>query len=418
MLKPFKHQIDALNWKSEKPKVIFAIDMGLGKTVISSLTIKKEERVLILCPASMKINWVRELNLWSENKNIKLINKKNEELPNGPGVVIINYDLIGQKVKKRAVANYDFSGFDRVIVDESHMIKNPKAVRTKIAAKIIKNCKNAILLSGTLMERPIDLYVPLFAIGAINMSYDAFGMKYCGPKKIFIGQREIWQYRGATNIEELKKIMSPYTLIMYKKDVIDLPEKSISVVALDLPIGRKEKKYSFEDIIKDPRPIGFEGLAELLHEQALLKLPLAIKHIKMRLEEHHKIFVTAKHTEVIDILMEKLEEFNPVLLDGRCSPAQKQKAVDTFQNDKNCRVFIGQSKAAGVGLTLTAANHVVLVEPDWSYSVIMQIIDRVHRIGQKENVTAELLTIHCSIDERVLYTTLEKEGFIKEVMGL
>lgn len=410
------HQVEALKWAEGKDKVLFALDQGLGKTAIACQTIKATERVLVICPASLKLNWERELKIWSIAKRLKIIKKKSEDLPSGPGVVIINYDLLGQKVKKRAVANYDFSNFDRVIVDESQMIKNSKAVRTKIAGKIVKLTKYAILLSGTPMERAMDLYVPLFSLGATKLRQDPFGFKFCEAEQVYLGMRTVWQFRGLCNEQELRTLMKPFVIRMLKEDVTDLPEKIVKIVALDLPKGAKEKKYSFEDIKKDPRPLGFEGLSELIHEQGLRKLPLAVKHIKMRLESEKKVFIVAKHSDVIDTLKEKLSEFNPVVLDGRMKPEQKQESIDTFQNDKNCRVFIGQIIAAGTGITLTAASHVVVVEAEWSYSALMQVIDRVHRIGQTETVTAELLTIHNSIDERMLYTTLEKQDYVERVL--
>lgn len=424
-MKLYEHQERALWWIDTNihKKVILALDMGLGKSAISSSTISKHEKTLIICPASLKINWFRELKMWSEvdEKDITIVKKKSETLPKGNGVVIVNYDLLGRNEKqgKRKIAkpNYDFKDFDRVIVDECHMIKNPKAVRTKIAGRIISKVDTAILLSGTLMERAIDLYVPLTAIGANKYKFQDYGFRFCEPKMVQIGNRQVWTYRGLTHADELKTIMKPFTLIMKKEDVIDLPEKDIKIVALDLPIDKREKEYNLDDIKKDPRPLGFEGLAELLHDQGLLKIKDAVKHIEMRLEEVDKIFVTAKHTEVIMTLKEKLKKYNPVHLDGKCSAKKKQEAVDTFQNDENCRIFIGQNVAACTGLTLTAANHVVMVEPDWSYSVLMQLIDRCHRIGQTRNVMAEILVIANSIDERVLWTTLTKEGYIN-ALGL
>jgi SWI/SNF-related matrix-associated actin-dependent regulator 1 of chromatin subfamily A len=422
-LKLFPHQEQALKWieQNKNSKVILALDMGLGKSAISAKTILPTEKVLVICPASLKINWYREVQTWANTPKITIVNKKSETLPTGAGTVIINYDILGfnekQGKRKMAKPNFDFKDFDRVIVDESHMIKNPKAVRTKIAGRIISKAPKAILLSGTLMERAIDLYVPLTAIGANQYKYDAYGFKFCEPKLIDIGRRQVWSYRGLSNADELKHMMAPQTLVMKKEDVIDLPEKFIKVVALDLPVHKREKSYDLESIKKDPRPLGFEGLAELLHEQGLSKVKMATEHIKMRLEETEKIFITAKHSLVIDELKENLAEFNPVVLDGRCSLKQKQDAVDKFQNTKECRIFIGQNTAADKGITLTAANHVIMVEPDWSYSTLMQLIDRCHRIGQKNFVTAEMLVIANSIDERVLHTTLTKEGYI-DALGL
>ncbi len=410
----YKHQIEALDWLEKRPKAILALDAGLGKSAIAIKTFKDNERILIICPATLKLNWVREIKLWSSRTDITIIKTKKDELK--PGINIINYDLLGKKVKKRAVANFDFKGFDRVILDESHRIKNAKAVRTKIGAKIVKNIKNAILLTGTLGERSMDLYVPLISIDAIDMNMHSFGMKYCDGKKVYLGMREVWDYRGNTNSSELRRLIKPKTLIMHKEDVIDLPEKTINIIELDAKVSRREREYDVGAILKDPRAIGFEGLAELIHEQALAKLPLAIKHIKMRLENTDKLFIVARHTDVIDILLEKLEKFNPVKLDGRDNLNAKQTAVDTFQTDKTCQVFIGQIVASGVGITLTAASNVIFVETDWSYSNISQAGDRCHRIGQKNNVHIEILTVANSIDQRILYTTLEKKQFTEEVL--
>lgn len=429
----YPHQIEAINWakNNKKKKIIFAVDMGLGKSAISSQLIQPGERVLVICPATLKINWEREIKSWSCIKNTTIIRTKAEELPKGPGVTILNYDLLGfnekeeQKDKRKkpkitTKANYDFSKFDRVILDECHMIKSPDSIRSKISGKIVAKTENSILLSGTLMERAIDLYVPLTAIGANKFGYHQFGYRFCDPQLVDIGRRQIWMYRGLSNEEELKALMQHQVLVMKKGDIpgLKLPKKQIKVVALDLPVDAREKRYNLSDIKKDPRPIGFEGLSELLHMQGLLKVADALSHIEMRLESMDKIFVTAKHSEVIDLLYAGLKKYNPVILDGRRSLKKKQEAIDTFQTDPKCRVIIGQNKTADKGATLTAANHIVIVEPDWSFSTLMQLIDRCHRIGAtSETVTAELLTIANSICERVLWTTLKKEGYIN-ALGL
>lgn len=416
MTKLYQHQIDALNWLQDKPKVLLGLDAGLGKSAIAIKTFKPNENILIIAPATLKQNWFREIKLWSEySPTIHIIKKKTDKLQ--PGVNIVNYDILGSKKNKKIVSNFDFKNFkvDRLIVDESHYIKNPKSIRSKITAKLIHQIKNVILLSGTPSERTMDLYVPLRSLGVIDTNMHSFGVKYCGGKKIYLGRKEVWDYRGNTRTDELKELMSGHCLFMTKEDVIDLPEKVFSVIGLDLPVSRREKEYNLEDILEDTRPIGFEGLSELLHEQALLKLPLCIKHIKMRLESTHKIVIFAKHHDVIDSLMHELKSFNPVKLDGRCSATQKDDAVSIFQNDKNCRLFIGQIKASGVGLTLTSSSDVIFVETNWSYSDLSQCADRVHRIGAKNNVYIEILTIANSIDERVLYTTLIKKEFKEDI---
>ena len=415
--KLYKHQIDALSFLATKPKALLCLDAGLGKTAIAIKTFKPGERILVITPATLKINWFKEIEIWQDHKfKIQIIRKKREELSRDKNLVtIINYDILGGRKNKKIVPNFNFRKFDRVIVDEFHMIKNQNAIRTRIAAKIIKTTPNAILLSGTPGERSAHLYVPLFATGAIDMKWSKYADKFCEPKQIFLGSRTIMTYNGATNTEELKELMRKNTLVMHKEDVIDLPKKDIQVVRLDLPVDKREANYDLFEILNDRRPLSFEGLAELLHDQGVRKVPLASSHIKMRLEIYKKIFVVTVHREVTDLLMEKLKKFNPVKLDGRDKLEDKQKAVDTFQKDKNCRVFIGQIKASGVGVTLTKSHHIIFVENNWSFSDLSQAIDRLHRISQKVDVTAEILTIADSIDDKILYKTLEKEKFVKDL---
>ena len=124
----------------------------------------------------------------------------------------------------------------------------------------------------------------------------------------------------------------------------------------------------------------------------------------------------AHHTHIIDGLIDGLTEFNPVKVTGSVKNEDRQTAVDAFQTDKACRVFIGNIKAAGVGLTLTAASHVIFVEASWSPADIQQAADRCHRIGQKDNVTVDLLTISESIDSLVLHSVLTKMDVIDRII--
>lgn len=412
-LELYPHQKDALAWLKSRPKAMLIIATGLGKTIIAIKTFKPNERILIIVPNSLKLNWKIEIEKWSDFKpQVTVIKKRGETLQ--PGINIINYDILGKRINKKIVPSFNFKSFDRVIVDEHQMIKNSKAIRTKIAAKIIKNTPNAILLSATPMEKPIELYVPLYSLGVMKMNYHDYGMKFCDGKKLYLGGREVWDYKGKSNLDELLEIIKPQTLIM-RKDILDLPPVTIKVISVDLPISKQEKSYDLEAIEKDSRAISFEGLSELIKEQALLKLPLAISHIKLRLETENKILLFCKHHEVIDILMEKLKDFSPVKLDGRDSIEKRQEAVNSFRNDNGVRIFVGQIQASGVGLTLVESNFCIFAEADWSYSSILQGLSRIDRIGQTKNVYVELLTVHKSIDEYMLRKTLEKKETIKEL---
>jgi len=409
----YSHQIAAISWLKDKPKAMLIIATGLGKTIITIKTFKSKDNILIVVPNSLKLNWKIEIEKWCDFKpNITVIKKRGDSFIKG--INIINYDILGKRVNKKITPSFKFKGFDLVVFDECQMIKNTKAIRSKISGKIIKNTPKALLLSATPMERPIELYVPLYSLGIIKMNYHDFGMKFCDGKKIYLGRKEVWDYRGRSNLDELLKIMEPQSLIM-KKDILDLPPVSIKVISVDLPISKQEKEYNLQDIEKDERAIGFEGLSSLIKEQALLKLPMAIEHIKMRLETENKILLFCKHHEVIDILMEKLKSFSPVKLDGRDNIEERQHSVEMFQNDKDTRIFIGQIQASGVGLTLTASRFCIFVEADWSFNSILQGLSRIDRIGQTKNVYVELLTVHKSIDEYMLRKTLEKKETIEEL---
>jgi SWI/SNF-related matrix-associated actin-dependent regulator 1 of chromatin subfamily A len=148
---------------------------------------------------------------------------------------------------------------------------------------------------------------------------------------------------------------------------------------------------------------------------ALAKVKFAVEHIKELLNEQEKVVVFAHHHEVIDALEEEFKEI-AVRIDGRVSLDERQRAVDRFQTDVSCRVFIGGIQAAGVGLTLTAASTVVFVELDWVPGNISQAEDRCHRIGQKESVLVQHLILEGSLDERVVGVLIGKQEIIDKAL--
>ena len=382
-MKLYAYQIEALDFINTHKKVIIALDQGLGKTAVASSSILPNERVLVICPATLKLNWKRELQTWANTPEITVIKKKTDTMPDTPGTVIINYDILGKKKNSSIEMNFDFFNFDRIVLDESHYIKNPNAIRSLISAKICLKTPNVVMLTGTPMEKTKHLYMPLKALGSYRGKFHDFGLTFCGAYKKYEFGREIWYYDGASNVKHLRELLQNKMFRRLKHEVIDLPEKIISIVPLDSTRATWERGLSHQTITKNSIPeISKEKLSEYLRMLGEKKTPLAIKHIKMRLETEEKIFIVTRHTKVLDSLMESLRDFNPVKLDGRDSLEQKQYSVDRFQQDPYCRVFIGQINAAGVGITLTAASHVIIVEATWSYSDLMQVIDRCILKGQ------------------------------------
>ena len=204
-------------------------------------------------------------------------------------------------------------------------------------------------------------------------------------------------------------------LRMTKAECIDLPSKSYRVIALDLPVDKREKQFS-QDQIDKPDSIPFEAISDIRRLNAERKLDQSISYIKDCLEQVDKVVVFAHHTHIIDGLVDAFKDYAPVMVTGAVKNEDRHAAVQTFQNDAKCRVFVGNIKAAGVGLTLTAASHVVFVEAPWSPSDLQQAADRCHRIGQQDNVTIDLLTITGSIDEIILHKILTKMDVIDSVI--
>jgi SWI/SNF-related matrix-associated actin-dependent regulator of chromatin subfamily A-like protein 1 len=398
----YPHQVQAVQWLGQRPKAILALDMGLGKTCVSALDLVKP--ALVVCPASLKLNWQRELKMWRPDLSVQVI-KSPKDQPNNSDVTVINYDIL-QKVELPTAST--------LIVDEAHYAKNYKAKRTKVLMQLIKATPNVSLLTGTpIVNRPVELWTLLYSIGATKLGYFEFGMKYCA------GWRTPWNtydFTGSSRSAELAALLKPFMLRMTKAECLkDLPSKTYRVIELDLPVDKREKAFDQKQIDK-PDSIPFEAISDILKMNAERKLPDAITYIKDCLEQTDKVVVFAHHIHIIDGLMDGLKEFNPVKVTGSVKNEDRQTAVDTFQADSKCRVFIGNIKAAGVGLTLTAASHVIFVEASWSPADIQQAADRCHRIGQKDNVTVDLLTISESIDSLVLHSVLTKMDVIDRII--
>jgi superfamily II DNA or RNA helicase len=194
-----------------------------------------------------------------------------------------------------------------------------------------------------------------------------------------------------------------------------LPPKTYRIVELDLPITAQEKKLLRSDIDRPVHEIPFQAIADIQKLNAQRKLPLAIEHIKNVLEHVQNVVIFGWHTEIINTLADSLHDYGVRVITGSTPKDARQNAVDDFQN-KKARVFIGNIKAAGVGITLTAASYVVFVETTWTPADLHQASDRCHRIGQKEHVQVDVLTISKSIDSMQLHSILDKTDIINQLV--
>ena len=423
---PLSHQKEAIQKLVENKKYVLADDMGLGKTtstIISALE-AKSKKTLIICPASLKINWQREIENYS-NKSVFIAEGKNFSTEHD--FVIINYDIIKNfhDPKKKDDSQILRANFDLVVIDEAHYIKNSQAQRTKLINDIVKNVDRLWLLTGTPMtSRPIDYYNLLNLVDSpVAKNWMAYVIRYCEGYQFKVGARKVWNVMGASNLEELRDRTSNLVLRRLKEDVLDLPDKIITPVYLRL----KSKKY--EEVMGDyynwyeknpdeskSLTVQFTKLTQVRQVIADEKISQTIELAENIIEQDKKVIIFCNFTNSLEKIVEHFGKA-AVRLDGSMSKPDRQNSVDRFQTDPKVKVFVGNIKAAGVGITLTAAEAVIMNDLSFLPSDHSQAEDRAYRYGQKNNVLVYYPIFENTI-EGIIYDILnKKKQVIATVMG-
>lgn len=408
---------------------LIADEMGLGKTVQALGVINASpdiHTILIVCPASLVLNWRREAARW---------------IVRDVALSVINYE----KLHRREPRPYDL-----LIVDEAHYCKNPKSKRSQAVFEI--DAKRRLYLTGTpILNRPIELQ-PLLASLAPDTwgNFWDYATRYCAATKNKYG----WDFSGASNLEELQeKLRATVMVRRLKRDVltelpakqrtlIELDHKSTAVInaeraalarnaaTLDALRARLEAARATRDRDEDSYRAAVQALragqgvafADMARERlnvARAKLPAAMPYIHDLLEQTQKIVVFAHHHEIIDAIMSECRDagYNPVSVTGAHNAEQRQAAVDRFQTDPAARIFVGSLAAASVGLTLTAAADVVFLELDWVPATMNQAEDRCHRIGQTDQVNIHHLVLAGSLDADMAARLIAKQDVIDRGLG-
>ncbi len=422
-------------------------EMGLGKTIqaIGIINARKLKRVLIICPASLRLNWRNEMAKWLvEPLSIGVV--QGDDFPK-TDVVVINYDVLHRHHDVLRANEWDL-----LVADEVHYMKNPKTRRTRevlgyknkdvVEVEAIP-AKQKVFLTGTpIVNRPIELFPILNALDSENWgSFWDYAKRYCNANKNKFG----WDFSGASNLDELQNRLRETVLIRrLKKDVLtELPAKRRQVVVMPangaLSVVKAENKKweelqfeidklkeqvilskassdpkDYEDAVaalKNTSAVAFEEMSGLRHKTALAKTPYVIEHLKDIIETGTKVVCFAHHKDVINQICEALGDV-AVSLTGDTAMEKRQAAVERFQNDESCKVFVGSITAAGVGLTLTASSNVVFAELDWVPGNISQAEDRCHRIGQNDAVLVQHLVLDGSFDQRFVDTLIAKQVVI------
>ena len=423
---PLEHQKEAIQKLVENKKFILADDMGLGKTtstIIAALE-SGSKKVLIICPATLKINWKREIENYSD-KSIYIAESKN--FSTEADFVIINYDIIKNfhDPKKKDDSQVLASKFDLVVIDEAHYIKNATAQRTKLINDIVKNTERLWLLTGTPMtSRPIDYFNLLSIIDSpVAKNWMAYAIRYCSGYQFNVGGRKVWNVTGASNLEELRDRTLGLTLRRLKENVLDLPDKIITPVYLRL------KSKSYENVMgeyydwydKNPDEsksltVQFSKLTKIRQIIADEKTQQTIELAENILEQDKKVIIFCNFTDSLNKITEHFGKA-AVKLDGSMSKPNRQNSVDQFQDNPKVKVFVGNIRAAGVGITLTAAEAVIMNDLSFLPSDHAQAEDRAYRYGQKNNVLVYYPIFENTI-EGIIYDILNnKKQVIATVMG-
>ena len=423
---PMSHQKEAIEKLVRNKKFILADDMGLGKTTSTIIAALETgaKKILIVCPASLKLNWEREIANYSDRIVYIAEGKK---FSTEHDFVIVNYDILKNfhDIKDKEKSEIMKVNFDLVIMDEAHMISNPQAQRTKIANDIASKSERVWLLSGTPMtSRPMNYYNLLNLVDSpVAANWMAYAKRYCNGFQFSVGKRKVWNVTGASNLEELRERTQTHILRRLKEEVLDLPEKIITPVYLRL------KSKDYEELMGeyfdwyDSRPeesssltIQFSKLMKVRKVIAQEKINNTIELAENIIEQGKKVIIFTNFTDTLNIIYNHFGK-QAVYLDGSCSKFHRQNSVDEFQTNDKIRVFVGNLKAAGVGITLTSAEAVIMNDLSFVPAEHSQAEDRSHRIGQKNSTSVYYPLFENTIEGAIYDILNRKKKIISTVMG-
>jgi SWI/SNF-related matrix-associated actin-dependent regulator 1 of chromatin subfamily A len=437
----YKHQEEGVKFLLSRNGCILADDMGLGKSMQSIIAALESgvKKILIVAPSSTKINWEREINVFCEDTAIIDGKKWNDAK-----FTIINFDilknfhtLVDRKTKEDAIINRELAeaGYDLCIIDEAHYLKNNESIRGKIMVELsVKfNIAKVWLLTGTpVANRPMDFFNLLKIIKSpIAQNWRHYAVRYCEGRQFFRtlknGQKkQIWLTDGASNLEELASKTKNIILRRLKTEVLDMPDKVITPMYHKLDAkGVKEYDQLWDDYLLKREAEGKKNtdIQKDLVELILLRqfvaaqaIPYTIEMAENAIEMGRKVIIFTSFTEELEILQHHFGKL-AVKHNGPMTTLAKQKSVDAFQQNDKVKVFIGNIKSAGVGITLTEGTVVIFNSFDWVTGNNEQAEDRAFRIGQKNDVNVYYQLFVDSISTRMWFMLKNKKEVIATIMG-
>jgi non-specific serine/threonine protein kinase len=421
---------------------ILADDMGLGKTVQTLaffLHYKKEHpdaKFMVVCPTTLMYNWEKEI--------YKFTPTLTHYIHHGPkrmatqrnfapyDIIITTYGTMRSDIKV-----FKDMEFDYAVLDESQSIKNPQSQVAK--ASLLLNAKHRLALSGT----PVQ-----------NNTFDLFAqMNFLNPG--MLGSREFFMNEFATPIDkfqedevkqQLRKLTYPFLLRRTKEQVAkDLPEKTETILYCEMGDDQRKIYDAYRNVYREQimgmieeRGIersqmhilqGLTRLRQICDSPAILNEEERYHNYSIKLDEltreitenvgDHKALIFSQFLGMLALIRKELESkgIPYAYFDGSTSATDREKAIEQFQGNNECRVFLISLKAGGIGLNLTAADYVYIVDPWWNPAVEQQAIDRTHRIGQTKNIFAYRLICKDTIEEKMLTLQERKRALANELVS-
>lgn len=413
---PFQNEAVAFGI-SRNDNWLLTLPMGSGKGTLTSVWLgERGRKALIICPASMKVQWQRELKKWAgfDSAILNGIYPYDDIDFSDVDAYIINYEILSYWFNKlRRKIEY-------VVVDECQKIANPEAKQTKAVIALCREAKAKVFVSGTpARNRPRELFTVLNLIdpALFNKRY-AFYNRYCDPKP---GYRGVLTYDGATNVMELHGLLKNYMYRKTKEEILpDLPQKNkiIYLVSADKTKSyEKAEKKLLDSIESGTKKEQKEAIASVCLEAYYMKKDILFEKIDEWLEENpdEKLVIFAYHTVPVNELYERYKKI-AVCISGATPAGKRQEYVDEFQTGK-ARVFVGQMQAAGVGLTLTAARTTVFAELWYVPADMAQAEDRTHRFTSTGDFVQYFYYVAAgTVEEKMMKMVDKKSGWMGSIM--
>ena len=444
ILRPY--QVAGYHWLNYLNEVgwggILADDMGLGKTVqaLSFLQAYREKndqmKALVVCPTTLMFNWENEIKKFTPELKYLIHHggdrNRDKNTLESYNVIITTYGTLRSDIKQLVDIEFDY-----VVLDESQAIKNPQSKVTK-AASLLK-AKSRLCMSGTpLQNNTFDIYAQMnFLNPGMLGSVEFFRNEFATP---------IDKFGEQIQKEHLKKLLYPFILRRTKEQVAkDLPEKTETILFCEMEDEQRKIYDAFRNdyrnkilgviseqgIDKSQLTIlqGLMKLRQICDSPAIMNEPERYPNVSIKLDElsreisenigNHKALVFSQYLGMLALIREKLEALDVPYeyFDGGTAAIDREKAIRNFQENDSVRVFLISLKAGGVGLNLTAADYVYIVDPWWNPAVEQQAIDRTHRIGQTKNIFAYRMICKDTIEDKILQLQEKKRLLAKDLIS-